>query len=265
VIVGLDLIVRDGVVVTQPHERASTDRSVHGWKKLMSKDPIGAASKLDAIIKNTYRTLMTRGQKGCYVYFVDDETRQYFENCIRYSSREEVFPIKSEKESEIPPLPFRVLNPDEVKPFENCVPLYDLKVAAGSFSAEQLPMENVEWVQLPDVFRPKEGLFVSQVVGESMNRRIPNGAWCLFSANPIGSRQGKVVIVEHRDIADSDTGGRYTVKIYESIKKHISGNWSHTSIKLRPDTTHSGYQEIALSASQAKEMRVVAELVAVLG
>jgi hypothetical protein len=31
----------------------------------------------EAIIKNTYRTLMTRGQKGCYIYSVDPETNAY--------------------------------------------------------------------------------------------------------------------------------------------------------------------------------------------
>ena len=57
---------------------------------------------------------------------------------------------------------------------------------------------------LPDWVRPQPGLFVAQVVGESMNRRIPNGAWRLFRANPAGSRQGKVVVVQHRSIADPE-------------------------------------------------------------
>ena len=78
VIVGPDLIVRDGKVITVPEERASTDKSIHGWKKLVKEDPEGTRKRLDAIIKNTYRTLMTRGTKGCYVYFVNKETEQYF-------------------------------------------------------------------------------------------------------------------------------------------------------------------------------------------
>ena len=39
----------------------------------------------DMIIKNTYRTLMTRGMKGCYVYSVDQETQQYFQNQLKSS------------------------------------------------------------------------------------------------------------------------------------------------------------------------------------
>jgi DUF2075 family protein len=34
------------------------------------------------LVKNTYRVLLTRGMKGCYVYFMDDETRKFFESRI---------------------------------------------------------------------------------------------------------------------------------------------------------------------------------------
>ena len=33
-------------------------------------------------VKNVYRVLMTRGMKGCYVYFMDEETRKFFEQHI---------------------------------------------------------------------------------------------------------------------------------------------------------------------------------------
>lgn len=78
VIIGPDLVVQDDKVITLPAERASTDKSIHGWKKLMKADPSGTQKRLDAIIKNTYRTLMTRGSKGCYVYFTDKKTQEYF-------------------------------------------------------------------------------------------------------------------------------------------------------------------------------------------
>jgi uncharacterized protein len=78
VIVGPDLIVRDGNIVTVPEERASTDKSIHGSKKMLKEEPVGTKKRLDAIIKNTYRALMTRGSKGCYVYFVDKKTEEYF-------------------------------------------------------------------------------------------------------------------------------------------------------------------------------------------
>lgn len=233
----------------------------------MNKDPVSASARLDTLIKNTYRTLLTRGQKGCYVYFVDQETKRYFEERIQNSRYNESFEPKSDEQHIASfSMPFRCLYGDEIKPFINCVPLFDLKVAAGIFSSEQQIDEVTDWVELPDVFRPQPGLFVAQVVGESMNRRIPNGSWCLFKSNPAGSRQGKVVLVQHREIADSETGGHYTIKLYESSKRQMQdGSWKHDLITLRPDTSFSEFEDILLQNDQAEQLNVIAELVAVLG
>lgn len=76
----LAAVVRDGQVVTSPHERDKNDKSIRGWKKLMKEQPALAQQDTDLIIKNTYRTLMTRGMKGCYLYCTDQETAQYFES-----------------------------------------------------------------------------------------------------------------------------------------------------------------------------------------
>lgn len=79
VIVGNDLIIRNGKIVTDVTKRASSDKSVNGYKKMMESNKLETLEFLDLIIKNTYRTLMTRGMKGCYVYFVDKETSEYFQ------------------------------------------------------------------------------------------------------------------------------------------------------------------------------------------
>ncbi len=78
VIVGPDLIVRDGRVMTVPSARDRHDKSIKGFKKWQQTDAKSANAAADRIIKNTYRTLMTRGMKGCFVYCEDAETRQYF-------------------------------------------------------------------------------------------------------------------------------------------------------------------------------------------
>jgi len=82
VIVGADFIVRNGMVITDASRRAGSDKSVRGYKRLMKENPEATRKQLDLIIKNTYRTLMIRGMKGCYVYFVDDETKDYFKSCL---------------------------------------------------------------------------------------------------------------------------------------------------------------------------------------
>ncbi len=78
VIIGPDLVVRDGGVATDAARRSGQDRSIHGYKKRLRQDPVQARALADRIIKNTYRTLMTRGQKGCYVFCVDEEANDYF-------------------------------------------------------------------------------------------------------------------------------------------------------------------------------------------
>ena len=80
VIVGKDLIMEDGKVLTQPAARSKMDRSIRGYKALLKAKPEEAKDQLRSIIKNTYRTLMTRGMKGCYVYFEDEALAEMFRN-----------------------------------------------------------------------------------------------------------------------------------------------------------------------------------------
>tara|TARA_R110002020_G_scaffold27170_4_gene87470 strand:+ start:11556 stop:13448 length:1893 start_codon:yes stop_codon:yes gene_type:complete len=82
VIVGPDLLYRDGRLTTRVEGRSRQDRSVRGWKRLMREDPAGTAERLDRVIRNTYRTLMTRGMKGCFVYCTDAQTQDYFRGLI---------------------------------------------------------------------------------------------------------------------------------------------------------------------------------------
>ncbi|WP_430491875.1 DNA/RNA helicase domain-containing protein [Pseudomonas fulva] len=86
VIIGPDLVVRDGNVVTSPNERDKHDKSIRGWKKMMKVQPALAKKETDLIIKNTYRTLMTRGMKGCYLYCTDKETAQFFKSRLSQHS-----------------------------------------------------------------------------------------------------------------------------------------------------------------------------------
>lgn len=77
VIIGKDLIYDNGEVVTDLSKRAKTDTSLRSYKKL------GGVKLADRIIRNTYRTLMTRGQKGCYIYCEDKELMEYMKKQIK--------------------------------------------------------------------------------------------------------------------------------------------------------------------------------------
>ncbi|MCR5179024.1 MAG: DUF2075 domain-containing protein [Lachnospiraceae bacterium] len=77
VIIGDDLRYENEHVITDFTKRAKTDKSLFGIKKMYRDDPHKAVACADEIIKNTYRTLMTRGMKGCYIYCTDPGMREY--------------------------------------------------------------------------------------------------------------------------------------------------------------------------------------------
>ena len=77
VIIGPDLVVRDGRVQTHPDRRDRHDKTIRGWKTRLKQDQ-AVLLETDRIIKNTYRTLMTRGMKGCFLFSADAETAAYF-------------------------------------------------------------------------------------------------------------------------------------------------------------------------------------------
>ncbi|MCI5495084.1 MAG: DUF2075 domain-containing protein [Roseburia sp.] len=77
VIIGEDMRCENNHIVTDFTKRAKTDQSLKGIKKMSKENPQKAQKIADEIIRNTYRTLLTRGMKGCYIYCVDDKLREY--------------------------------------------------------------------------------------------------------------------------------------------------------------------------------------------
>ncbi len=160
--------------------------------------------------------------------------------------------------------PFRRVAGALAERFRTCLPLWDLKAAAGAFGEGRAP-EVEAWVEPDAKRRLGPGMFVAQVVGESMNRRIPNGAYGVFRRPVESSRQGKVVLVQSRNIQDQDHGGEYTVKAYQSDKvPDGDGSWTHAEIRLLPDSTDAKYRPIILRGEPCRDLKVIAELVEVL-
>jgi DUF2075 family protein len=82
VIIGDDLRFENGQVLTDFTKRAKTDKSLHGLIGKAKKGDQEATTSIDIIIRNTYRTLMTRGMKGCYVYCTNKPLAQYLKTRI---------------------------------------------------------------------------------------------------------------------------------------------------------------------------------------
>ena len=87
VLIGDDIRYENGHVVTDFTKRAKTDQSLKGIKKLYKENPTEALARADEIIKNTYRTLMTRGMKGCYIYCTDQGMREYIRKHLETVSK----------------------------------------------------------------------------------------------------------------------------------------------------------------------------------
>ena len=121
-----------------------------------------------------------------------------------------------------------------VLPFQTHLPRYTLQAAAGMF-LENAQVEEDEWMEMPEGMRLTPEMFIGRVVGHSMEPRIPDGSLCVFSHDVVGSRNGRLVLVEDRGAS----GGfdRYTVKRYVSEKSRGAalddgGEWRQTRIRL---------------------------------
>lgn len=232
VIVGNDLVVRNGEIVTNPEKRAKTDASLKGYKKESRENPKATAQKADAIIKNTYRTLMTRGMKGCYVYFTDKETENYFRNRMGG--------IVSDQKYFAP-----VLSPITLEMIR--VPL----VGSAPCGNPMFGQENIDGYILVEKSKIKPGFkyFILKAEGDSMNLA--------------GINDGDLVLCRLQEKADTGNrvvallGDNVTIKEYGSRKDGIrllipkSTNKTHTPITPgEGDSVQGIVQEVIKSDSE---------------
>jgi len=271
VLIGPDLRFEHGRVIGDPDKRARTDSSLKGWKKSRRQADGNAAAteavlaKVEAIIKNTYKVLLSRGRKGCFVWCADPGLRDYLRDRLRLASR--TFAARAGETASSPPAPpFRIVAKRPGRRSENWVPVYDLHVAAGGFGPSS-PADCLGWVESPTGLRPDERHFAARVHGRSMDPLIPDGSLCLFRSDVAGSRNGKILLVQHHAISDPENGGSYTVKKYRSLKVRDADAggedaWTHAAIQLVPMNKH--FQPIWINPDQVEDLRVVAEFICVL-
>jgi DUF2075 family protein/DNA replication protein DnaC len=205
------------------------------------KNGITEHEDLKAFLVNIYKTVFYRGIRGSFVYACNPNLAAYLKKHI---------PL-FEKEPALKTIPFI-----QVKPYVNAVPLLDITAAAGNFSDLQIHSD-FEWVELPFNITPQKDYFVCKVLGESMNKRIANGAYCLFRQDGGGSRNGKIVLVQSTAIQDADFGSGYTVKVYYSEKVVTDEGWQHSTISLQPLSDDLSYETIELTEDELTDFKVV--------
>ncbi len=250
VIVGKDIRFENNKVITDVAERSYNDQSVKGFKSLLKSNREQALQDADEIIKNTYRTLMTRGAKGCYVYFCDSALSEYFMSMLE--------PLQAIAEEEVRIEP--EVN-DEVK-FIDYLPLYSIKAACGYFG-EGENIDELGWIKVDGLGKLNRNMYIVQAVGNSMEPAIYNGDFCVFRANPAGSRQNKIVLTQHHNFYDSDYKGSYSIKTYTSKKKYDNeNNWMHEEIILEPKSPD--YSPIIIKEDDSNDFRIVGEFIGII-
>lgn len=212
------------------------------------KNGVNDVNDLKAYIINIYKTVLYRGIKGVYIYACNENLKKYLRKYVNISSD---INLISEVKQNVP----RIIPFESVRPFVNALPIYDIKVAATNFSDPQFFWE-FNWAELPMQVSPKKGYFIAQVIGESMNRKIPNGSYCLFEEYTAGSRNGEIVLAECTSIQDGDYGSGYTIKEYSSTKSFTEESFSHESIILKPLSYDDTFESIVLSEDEITKFTI---------
>lgn len=162
--------------------------------------------------------------------------------------------------------PFHHVDPADLVPYENAVPLYPLVVAAGALASGDVAADAPPdaWVYPHGHRTPRPGFFVAQVRGRSMNKRVPDGAFCLFSTTVSAERQGRILLVRHRDVHDPDLAGEFSLKIWDERSLARRGRRVRGSLRLLPDSFDDDQKPIVFDAAELERVSVVAELLEVL-
>ena len=157
------------------------------------------------------------------------------------------------------------VEPRPADKYKTCVPLLDLHAVVGAFVAGE-EVEPEIWCGVPPgrVLRP--GMFVAQMVGHAMEPQIPDGAYCLFERQHDArahALHGRIVLAQHRDIYDPETGGNYTIRRYaQEQRSGVSRSRPTRSVRLLP--LHPAYAPIILDDVPTGERHVIATFLTVL-
>jgi DUF2075 family protein/predicted GIY-YIG superfamily endonuclease len=217
------------------------------YKDKNGKNSIHDLAVLKDYIVNIYTTILLRGIQGTYIYACNDNLRKYLEQFI---------PVRNTIK-EIEALVFSSIKSNST------IPYYDLEVAAGTFSE----LQETKCEQFLEVagLANNDDYFACRVVGNSMDKIIPNGAVCLFKKDSGGTRNGLITIVESTSFYHKEFGANYTIKEYSSKKAISDDGWQHQEITLFPKSYDDSYQPIVLRDEGCLDLRVVGVFVRVLG
>jgi len=195
------------------------DFSLQEWKGYPedSCDPIVKKAKNDFVnlIKHTYRVLLSRAMKGCYVCFLDKDTERYFQ------SRIEKRPL----------IDSSIVNPfkeKKVKPFVESLPLFHSDSISGQI-LESMLFENAYPVPR-ELCSPDN--YVLRIDDDRMAPVVPKGSLCLFKKNRDESCEGKTILCKLIDEKGPSYIGKFDEKSELEIRDGKIDNTKHYALSF---------------------------------
>jgi DUF2075 family protein len=147
-----------------------------------SKDPVvrGAKVKFIDLVKHTYRVLLSRGLKGCYVYFLDQDTEKFFHSRM-----------------DIPVATIQKIRAEEIQPYVNALPLVNPQDLENMSSSEWRALLEEGWT---GEFQRIAGgpflrdRFLMRAEDSSMEPLITKDNLCEFRAHSNENLEGKIIL-----------------------------------------------------------------------
>ena len=214
--------------------------------------------ELKAFIVNTYKVMLTRGIRGCFMYACNKNLQNYLKQYFEVKEYNQAQVIEMEQ----PALPAESDTPYLIEPeisselmYEDFLPLFTMKAACGYFG-ESEQVGEYDWIRADGVGRLNHDMFVVQASGHSMEPKISDGDYCVFEKYSGGSRNGEIVLAQHVGYTDEDNMGSYSIKEYHSEKVSTNdGSWEHTSIILHP--LNREYSDIVINDYDAESFKII--------
>jgi len=262
VIIGNDLRYEEGGVVTDWRKRAKTDSSIKGAKGVLGLSSLAKTDRIRAdeigkeIILNTYRTLMTRGMKGCYVYCCDQALAQY----LKMMKGAEVV---TENRRDVIDAP-RILRDDEFDNnliFVDFLPVYALAAACSNFGASEVvdKAAPLGWMNVSKLGLGKltRNLYIVRAQGDSMDQKISEGQYCVMEYCNGACHENDIVLAELSKFSDLELPeGSYV------IKQFTTGSDDENRVVLKPLSNNPVHKPIVIQCADenANDLRVVGVL-----
>lgn len=209
------------------------------YKDKNGKNSIKDDKVLLDFILNIYKTIFLRGIEGTYIYVCNSNLRKYFA---------EFLPIYSESKNSKESIELLIT------PSNSTIPYYDISAVAGSFLDYQ-SADDIKYIDMPDLSN-HEDYFACKVVGEFMDRVIPNGSICLFRKYYGGNRNGLITLIERNDAYETELGGKFIIKEYTSKKSIDEDGCKHEEVVLKPLSTFD-YDSIILNDDEIFNFKVI--------